>query len=192
MATLDRYYFNSLNLEPIKRKYYDMSQVDSILLDVRQKAEALNKENEELKASVKAKELELNELREKVREAESRKAELSDAIISAKSTCQGIVDKANAKADEILSEAMEEKQEMEERARRRQEYAVEKIGEIYTRMKDSHTAQIEELNLMFQQFLCGLEDEDTPTDLSRKVGRIAKEVREIDGLDKAEDEQNNG
>jgi DivIVA protein. len=180
MATLDRYYFNSLNLEPVKRKYYDISSVDSVLLDIRTKAETLNKENEELKASVKAKDTELQSLREELREAEKRKNELNDAVLEARARYKEIMDRANSDAANIRHEALEEKQIMEERARRRQEYAVEKISEICGRMRESHTAQIEELNLMFQQFLCGLEEEDAPIDLSRKIGRIAKEVREID------------
>ena len=183
MATLDRYYFNSLNLEPIRRKYYEMATVDSVLLDIRTKAEALNKENDELRDQIKAKDLELQSLREQVRENEKVKNELNEAILEARSTYRGILDKANEEAAGIRIEAMEEKQAMEERTRRRQEYTVEKISEIYERMKESHIAQIEQLNMMFQQFLCGLEEEDAPMDLSRKIGRIAREVREIDESD---------
>ena len=179
MPTLDRYYFNSLNLEPIRRKFYNIQEVDSVLLDIRTQAEILNRENEDLKNDIKLKEKELSELREKLKEADSKKEELNDALISARTTYRGIVDKANEEADEIIAGARIEQQEMKEKTRRRQEYAVDRIGEIYAFMKESQEAQAEQLNLMFQQFLCGLEEDDAPDDLSSKVGRIAKEMQEI-------------
>ena len=182
-ALLDRDYFNSIDLTSIKRKYYDVTAVDSILVDIRIKANEMNKELARLQSQVASQAAEIEQLRQSVRESENNKLELGNAVISAHAAYNEIVERANAEAEKIISEANSQKEAAEKQAQESQNLALNKIEEFYSAVKSGYENQIDMLNELWQKFLCGLDDEKTaPSDLSEKVGRIASEIREIDSI----------
>ena len=172
---LDKEYFDAIHLDVVKKKYYNANKVEAVFRDIRQQAEALNAENEAMRAQLGA----LND----------RKVEIGGAVLSAQAIYREVVAKANQRAEEIIAEAELRRREIIEETRRQQEYAVQHVEACYSRMKQQHLASIEALNAEWQDFLCGLfpEDEEDgaylppPSDLQQKVGAIADELFAIEG-----------
>lgn len=167
---LDQAYFDSIHIDVVKKKYYNAHKVEAVFEDIRRQAEALEAENEALRAQLAA--------------LDDRKNEIGGAVLSAQSIYREVVAKANQRAQEIVAEAELRRQEILDEATRRQEYAVECVRVCYARMKEQHMACIEALNNEWQDFLCNLLPEDpapspAPGDLEEKVGAIAQELYSI-------------
>lgn len=210
MAALDRDYFNSIRLEPYKNRFYDVSSVDNILIDIRRKAAEMQRELEQAKADaetfkassaeyrMKGKALgqEVISLREKLKAAEDALAGTEKAKpaedkydAAAEDSSENETEEneevksARAEAEEIIAQANRERDAIIAAAQRQQDYAIKKAEALYSSMKEMHTEAIDRLNAQWQQFLCDFSeyDEAAPADLSRKIGFIAKEIREIEG-----------
>lgn len=180
---LDKEYFDSIHIDVVKKKYYNANKVEAVFKDIRAQAEALQEENLRMRAELEA----LN----------GKKAEIGDAVLSAQTIYRDIVEKANVRADAILTEAKQQREEMLEKTRQQQDYAVRRVENCYSRMKEQHMACIEALNAEWQDFLCGLfpeeeeaqgrlEPERVPGDLKEKVGAIAKTLFSMDSEDETE------
>ena len=176
---LDKDFFNSVKFELHRGKYYEAKAVDDMISQIRSKADAANRENEELKA--------------RLAEFEAQKAELSDALISARAIYKGITAKANQDAQEIRDRAAET-------AARNEEFYIHKMENFYTRLKDSHNKAIDDLNSTWQEFLSTIDVDDSPSeplypeseapepptnepvsndDIQRLIRKIAEEASEI-------------
>lgn len=172
---LEQEYFDSIQIDVVKKKYYNANKVEAVFRDIRQQAEAINAENEALRAQLAA--------------FDDKRYEIGGAVLSAQSIYREVVAKANQRAEEIIAEAELQRKEIIEEAQRRQEYAVQRVESCYSRMKEQHMACIEAINTEWQDFLCGLfpEDEEDgaylppPGDLQQKVGAIADELFAIEG-----------
>ncbi len=49
---LDEAYFNSINIDVAKKKYYNVNKVEAVLADIRREAAAMNEENARLRREV--------------------------------------------------------------------------------------------------------------------------------------------
>lgn len=188
---LDAAYFDSIYIEVVKKKYYNAAEVQAVFEDIRRRAEELNEENERL--------------RRELEQHNDRRVELGDALLSAQSVYQDIVDKARVRADAITAEAekrsqalmAETRRESEQllaRSRAQEENAARRVEAAFDRMKQLHLASVDALNAQWQAFLCSLdgeelsapvpapeaepeqEPEELPADLEEKVGAIAQEL----------------
>ena len=188
---LDAAYFDSIYIEVVKRKYYDAAKVQAVFEDIRRRAEELNEENARL--------------RRELEQHNERRVELGDALLSAQSVYQDVVDKARVRADAITAEAekrsqallAETRRESEQilaRSRKQEENAARRVEAAFDRMKQLHLASVDALNAQWQAFLCSLdgeeepesvreeprpaepEPEELPADLEEKVGTIAQEL----------------
>ena len=188
---LDAEYFDSIYIEVVKRKYYDAAKVQAVFEDIRRRAEELNEENARL--------------RRELEQHNERRVELGDALLSAQSVYQDVVDKARVRADAITAEAekrsqalmAETRRESEQilaRSRKQEENAARRVEAAFDRMKQLHLASVDALNAQWQAFLCSLdgeeepesvreeprpaepEPEELPADLEEKVGAIAQEL----------------
>ena len=134
-------------------------------------------------------------LREQLESLSSRKEEIGDAILSAKTVSQQIISDAcvqsekllsdsRLKAKQIIAAAQEKKEHLLAEAAERQEYCVRQAEKLYSGMRERQLESIEALDDDWQNFLCGLMDSDgsgpSEEDLSAKVGAIARELAEID------------
>lgn len=170
---LDAEYFDSIYIEVVKKKYYNAGKVQAVFADVRRQAEELTAENERL--------------RRQLDELNGRKAELGDALLSAQSIYQQIVERAKARAAEIVAEAEQRRDEIRQETQRQQEYSVGRVEEAFGRLKQMHLDSIDAINAEWQNFLCGLypeaeprEQETVPEDLEEKVGAIAEQMLSLE------------
>ena len=188
---LDAAYFDSIYIEVVKKKYYNAAEVQAVFEDIRRRAEELNEENARL--------------RRELEQHNERRVELGDALLSAQSVYQDIVDKARVRADAITAEAEKRSQALMAETRReserllalsraQEENAARRVEAAFDRMKQLHLASIDALNGQWQAFLCSLdgeeepepvreeprpaesEPEELPADLEEKVDAIAQEL----------------
>ena len=165
---LNEQYFDSLNLEIVKKKYYNANKVEAILQDIWQQVELLSTENERLRAQ-------LDELN-------GQKDEISSAVLSAQTVYNTTVVRARKQAAVIIDEANAQREAILSGAAKQQEYAVRNVSECFNRVKKEYEACIEAINDNWQDFLRGLptEGDCQVPDLEQKVGAIASELFSID------------
>ena len=183
---LNKEYFDAINIDVVKKKYYNANKVNSVLEDIRTQAELMYRENLSMKAQLDA--------------INGRKSEISDAVLSAQGIYRDIVEKAARRAEEIvkeaerkaastLREAEEKSAELAAQAQIQQEHSVKHAEALFEKLRNQHQASLNALNAEWQNFLCGLYPEEieqkeeaapaVPADLSEKVGLIAKEMFSI-------------
>ncbi len=176
---LDQDYFDSIHIDVVKRKYYNVNKVEAVLTDIRRQALALQAENEEL--------------RRKLEEKSDPSAELTDAIYSAQSVYRSIVERANQRAEAILEQAEQQRLAILDENQRQRDQAVQAVEQCMQRLRDQQQESLTMINAVWQDFLCGLYPEDgpaldkpkgpeeaaisdIPADLDEKVGAIAREL----------------
>ena len=174
---LDQKYFDDINIDVVKKKYYNANKVNAVLEDIREQALRLEEEN--------------RNLREQLESLSSRKEEIGDAILSAKTVSQQIISDAcvqsekllndsRLKAKQIIAAAQEKKEHLLAEAAERQEYCVRQAEKLYSGMRERQLESIEALDDDWQSFLCGLMDSEgsgpSEEELSAKVGAIAREL----------------
>ena len=180
---LDKEFFDSVNIDVVKKKYYNANKVNALLGNIQQQAETMGQENELLRTQLEA----LN----------GQKSEIGDTLLSARALAKKIEDQARAQAEETIRQAQELAQSLPDQ----QEYAAKCVENCLNKLKKQHIEAIEMLNNEWQDFLCGLMPEehsdeaesgtsdteaqentaDMP-ELRERVNAIAKELMEI--LDK--------
>ena len=169
---LDKEYFDSIHIDVVKKKYYNANKVEAVFADIRRQAEALEAENEAMRAQLSL--------------LDDRKFEIGDAVLSAQKIYREILEKANVRADELIANAEQRAAAIEAEARQQQEYSVQQVERCFTNMRKQHETAIESLNSAWQEFLCGLypdagqESSGVPEDLGDKVEVIARELRSIE------------
>lgn len=161
---LNREYFDSLNLEVVKKKYYNANKVEAVLQDIRQQAAAMAAENEQLKAQFE--------------ELSGQKAEIGNAVLSAQTVYKTTVARAKAQAQSIIDGATAKRDAIIGDAAAQQDYAVKHVSDCYRKVKEQYEACIDEINNNWQDYLCGLTmDGDCPVpDIGKKVDAIAQEL----------------
>ena len=169
---LDKAYFDGIHIDVVKKKYYNANKVEAVFADIRRQAEALEAENEAMRAQLSL--------------LDDKKFEIGDAVISAQQIYKEILEKANARADRIVADAEQQAAAIVEEAQRQQDYSVQHVERCFTRMRQQHETAIESLNAAWQDFLCGLYVANlpvaaqVPADLEEKVGAIARELADLE------------
>ena len=137
---LDQKYFDDINIDVVKKKYYNANKVNAVLEDIREQALRLEEEN--------------RNLREQLESLSSRKEEIGDAILSAKTVSQQIISDAcvqsekllndsRLKAKQIIAAAQEKKEHLLAEAAERQEYCVRQAEKLYSGMRERQLESIE-------------------------------------------------
>ena len=146
---LDKEYFDAIDLEVVKKKYYNAKKVEAVFRDIQRQAAALEADNERMRAAISA--------------LADRRVELGDAVISGQGVYRGIVEKANARAQEIVGEAERRAAEIEKRSQQRQEEAVRRTERLFNAMKRQYQSAIDAINGEWQRYLCSLDSEEAET-----------------------------
>ena len=90
---LDKEFFDSVNIDVVKKKYYNANKVNALLGNIQQQAETMGQENELLRTQLEA----LN----------GQKSEIGDTLLSARALAKKIEDQARAQAEETIRQAQE-------------------------------------------------------------------------------------
>ena len=179
---LDKAFFDSIQIDVVKKKYYNANKVNALLEEIRAQAEALETENRELRAQLG--------------EFSQRKDEIGDTLLTAQAAARDIVAKAKAQAGRILADAQRQREEILSGAMDQQEYAAACVERTFDKLKRQQLENIDTLNGLWQEFLCGLApvpprppvlEEARPgsgdmgriNELETMVNNIAKELSEI-------------
>ena len=165
---LNEAYFDAIHIDVVKKKYYNANKVEAVLADIRRQALALQEENELLYRQIEA----LN----------GQKDDIGDALLSAKSISRQMIQDAQQQAAQIVAQAEERRDELEAESARRQQELVAQVEGCYLHMRDRLTTCVEDIGADWQDFLCGLSEEESgaPADLGDKVDAIAKELFSLD------------
>lgn len=185
---LDGNYFNSIDLDPIKRRYYDITSVDNILVDIRKQAELINRRYEEMQAELenvrmarddyKAKgqalsqeilvlRNDLSAMRERAEEAEARANEFETVLDRSSRHLASLQEK----------DAVRESDDREQRERKERDFV--RFKELYSSMKNIFLSGMETLDSQWETFCQVSGESEPPKDIVDKVGRIADTLKEI-------------
>ncbi len=176
---LDKEFFDSVNIDVVKKKYYNANKVNALLGNIQQQAETMGQENELLRTQLEA----LN----------GQKSEIGDTLLSARALAKKIEDQARAqaeetirqaqeKADAIVREAEHKRRELAQSLPDQQEYAAKCVENCLNKLKKQHIEAIEMLNNEWQDYAEVQENTEDMPELRERVNAIAKELMEI--LDK--------
>ena len=91
--SLTKEFFDNIQIELVKRKYYNSNKVDALINDIRCRARVLMEENARLSAELDT--------------YTSQKAQIADAVMNAQLLHTDIVEKANRQADDKAAQAEE-------------------------------------------------------------------------------------
>ena len=173
---LDREYFDAINIDLVKKKYYNANKVNAVLEDIRAQALAMTEE--------------LNAARVQLAALNSQKAEIGEAVMSAQQIYREIVEKANTRAADIVAEAERKRAALEKDNARLEEYAVKRVESCFAMAREQHLAAIEAINSEWQEFLCGLDSADAdengdetdaaalPRDIGDRLAAIASGIKD--------------
>ena len=175
---LDKDYFDAIHIDVVKKKYYNANKVNAVLEDIAAQAQALEAENQALRAQ-------LSELGQ-------CKNEIGETLLTAQAAARDIIGKAQAQAGRIVADAQRQREEILSGAADQQEYAAACVEKVFDKLKRQQMENVETLNGLWQEFLCGLmtEPEEKPaesdgkariTELESMVNSIARELSEIMG-----------
>ena len=196
---LNKEYFDSIDINIVRQKYYNANKVNSLLEDIRRQAEAMEEENRQLKAQLADMGL--------------GKTEIGDTLLTAQAAARDIVSKAKIQAAKILAEARQQREDILSGVVDQQEYAADCVRKTFDKIVHQQLESIELLNGMWQEFLCGLitegaepkappaagpaqperapqppvEDKARISELESMVNNIARELSEIMGRSRDEE-----
>lgn len=139
---LDKEYFDAIDINIVRKKYYNANKVNSLLEDIRRQAEAMEEENRLLKAQIADMGL--------------GKSEIGDTLLTAQAAARDIVAKAKIQAARIVAEAQQQRDGILAGAVDQQEYAADCVRKAFDKIIHQQLESIELLNGMWQEFLCGL------------------------------------
>lgn len=177
---LDNEYFDSINIEIAKKKYYNAGKVNAVLADIRARAQMLNEENAQLREKLESVTKGRNDISETLLTAHSFSKSITDG---AEQQAAQIIADAEKRAAEIIAEAEKRAAETCSNSRGTEEYAVNCVRESYDALRESLLAQLDAVNSGWENFLANINAEtaaEVPEDLSAKVGAIAGELFSFD------------
>ena len=152
---LNQAFFDAIDIEVVKKKYYNANKVNALLDDIRAQAFALSEENDSL--------------REQLRILSEKKAEIGETLMGAQVLAKRIIEQANARADEIVRDAEAKRDEILKDSTKTQEYAAQNVEAIIDELKAEHLRCIDMLTARWQSFLCGLDDSFTPESVTAQA-----------------------
>lgn len=191
---LDRNYFNNIELEPLRRRFYDMQAVDALLVDIRSKAEMMNREAETLREKAANAEAVIGVLRSENEELFKKGEALSREVTALRADLENarthIADRTENYEKSTLAPEWGEESEKEapgdaarilQEARECRARAMQALENLFDRTREMQAGMMDQLDDQWEEFLSGVKkEEQAPEDLGAKVENIARELREIE------------
>ncbi|MEI3101802.1 MAG: hypothetical protein V8T45_08550 [Oscillospiraceae bacterium] len=142
---LDKEYFDSIDINIVRQKYYNANKVNSVLEDIRRQAEAMTEENRQLK--------------EQLSELGQGKSQIGDTLLTAQAAARDIVAKAKIQAAKMGSGRRLSSSGRAPPHRSGGPAGVRRrlcVRKAFDKIVHQQLESIELLNGMWQEFLCGL------------------------------------
>ena len=193
-------YLDSIQIDVVKRKYYNANKVNAVFEEIRGLAENLVEENKMLQARLQEKEAD-----------EQRGQEEKASLKEVQETYRALLAKAHERAEAIVSDAEEYRSAVEKLAEQRCNYAAKQVEVCLNTLRRREEQNIEYLNSQMQSFLSELydsnqedgeeegterapvpgkiasadspaesSDEEPPEDLVSKINRLTREIKALE------------
>ena len=180
---LDRNYFNKIVLEPVRRKYYSLTDVDNLLVDIRSQATAMLQEAESASARVISAEQQAEALCRENTELRANAEALSREV----SSLRAEIEELKLNNDSLLAVQQQSQQRAARPVTDSEDRAalLARVERFYVSARDSYVHAISHLDEEWQSLSAeaGVQPPSAvPEDLSQKVSSIARELEEIESL----------
>ena len=166
-------YLDAIQIDVVKRKYYNANKVNMVFDEIRVMAENLVEENERLRSLLENQE-------EQNREDKQSLKEVQD-------TYRELLSKAHVRAEKIVSDAREYSAAMEKLAEQRCNYAARQMETCLNMLRRREEQNLEYLNSQMQKFMNELyafdekADEDSASESSPEAPQKIAESERTDG-----------
>lgn len=174
-------YLDSIQIDVVKRKYYNANKVNAVFEEIRSLAEKLVDENNRLQ-------MQIQEMESLERKEQAEKASLKEV----QETYRELLAKAHERAEAIVSDAEDYRTAMEKLAEQRCSYAARQLESCMSTLRRREEQNIEYLNSQMQTFLAELYDadqEDNPEkDEPLKVPALPQKDRRAGSAGEPEDD----
>lgn len=178
---LDRNYFNNIVLEPVRKKYYSIQDVDNLLMDMRNQANGMLREAEALSGRAFSAEQQADALRKENSELRTNAETLSREV----SSLRAEVDELKLNNDSLR--VVQKQAQQNARPMTNKEYRaalLARVEKFYVSTRDAYVSAISQLddewNSLSEETKAKVEE--VPSDLSQKISSIARELEEIESL----------
>ncbi len=183
---LTKDYFDSIQIDIVKRKYYNANKVHAVLDDIQRQAEELIRENERLKSAL----------------AEKERADSS--LISMQKLYRDTLSRAQERSDDLLRDTQLQRDRMLREMAAKSALISKRMEACLNAVKLREEQNIEFLNSQLKSFLseadndmsdyggyysvkpesdhgqASTDEEYMPPDLESKISRLAKEIESLE------------
>ena len=183
---LNQEFFDSIQIDVVKRKYYNANKVNAVFDEIRLQAQELMDENESLRAALSTRDQEYENTRNK--------------LLAVQEVYRETLDKAHERADAVLREAKKKAESITAEAEEKNARAERLVKDCFERIRRMEEDNLKYLNSQLQSFLQELgadgprrisdesrhaaaeqrEDADSVESLEQKISLLAKEIRELE------------
>lgn len=182
---LNQDFFDSIQIDVVKRKYYNANKVNAVFDEIRLQAQELITENESLRAALSARD----------QEYENAKAKL----LTMQEVYRETLEKAHERADAVVREAKKKAERINTEAEEKNARAERLVKECFNKVRKMEEDKLSFLNSQMQSILQELgsgednplpvenkpepaepESADSVESLERKISLLAKEIRELE------------
>ena len=161
-------YFDQINIDVAKRKYYNVNKVNSVLKDLRSLAIELVDQNERQRQ-------ELVQLRAELERKTADGEQSRELLSSMQGLYRDTLEKAHSRADGIVQEAEMQRDRLAKETRAEREYAEEQVRECFRVLQAREEENLRFLHGYLDRFTSGIKPLNTETEAAHPTETIQTE-----------------
>ena len=161
-------YFDQINIDVAKRKYYNVNKVNSVLEELRSLAAELVEENEKQRQ-------ELERLRAELDRKTADGEQSRELLDSMQSLYRDTLAKAHSRADGIVQEAEMQRDRLAEETKAEREYAEEQVRECFRVLQSREEENLRFLRGYLDKFTSRMQPLNTPEEAALPTETIRYE-----------------
>ena len=161
-------YFDRINIDVAKRKYYNVNKVNSVLEELHSLAVELVDENERQRQ-------ELIQLREQLGQRTADGQQSRELLNSMQSLYRDTLAKAHSRADGIVQEAEIQRDKLAKETKAEREYAEEQVRECFRVLQAREEENLRFLHGYLDRFTSGIKPLNTETEAAHPTETIQTE-----------------
>ena len=161
-------YFDQINIDVAKRKYYNVNKVNSVLKDLRSLAIELVDQNERQRQ-------ELVQLRAELERKTADGEQSRELLSSMQGLYRDTLEKAHSRADGIVQEAEMQRDRLAKETRAEREYAEEQVRECFRVLQAREEENLRFLHGYLDRFTSGMKLLNTETEAAHPTEPIQTE-----------------